>query len=792
MPDLIIDGRPVTVEKGVSVIEAAERAGVRVPRFCWHKALGPAGACRLCAVMFVEGPVKGLAMSCMTLAADGMVVETGHPKAVAFRRQIIELLMVNHPHDCPVCDEGGHCLLQDETISGGHSLRRFPGRKRTYQDQNLGPFIQHEMNRCIHCYRCARFYQEYCGYRDFGPMQNANRVYFGRFEDGPLDNPFAGNLADLCPTGTLTDKPGRFVARRWDCQRAPSVCLHCSLGCNVTALSRYRRVARIEARDNAAVNGAFICDRGRYGFGYESAQGRPRTPLAAGRPATPGEALRAAAGLLASVADLHGPTAVAVIGGQRSTMETQAALVALARATSATGPVFFAAAREQGQVRDALYALTPVRARSLAEIGKADAVLVVGVSPLADAPMLTLALRQAARGGAKIFLADPRPLALPLDHVHLPLAPRQLPAVLAVAAAGEDTAGLVQHKFPLAPELWPRLEALAKAMAGAKHPALVHAPALARSLPGDDRFGLLPVLDGPGTAGAALLAPAEAPGLDDLADDVAAGRIKAVVAVEADLFAAAPALAARLAALEALIVLDHLPTPTVAAARVFLPTATLFETGGTLAASDGRLQRAEPVQAPGLSVLADGAGDHPPRDYARPLPGTDPAPAAFWCDRLGRALGVEMPRQPLAEALAAHPVLAGLDPASLPAEGLRPAYPGREPAAPATDLSQLAAEGLAVVLDTPFFGGDALSRFAPLVADKTGPAVALLHPDDAAGLNLADGATVALDCGDAPATAAVRLHRGVARGVVVVPRLPRFDALSPTIGPCGLRRKETP
>ena len=219
---------------------------------------------------------------------------------------------------------------------------------------------------------------------------------------------------------------------------------------------------------------------------------------------------------------------------------------------------------------------------------------------------------------------------------------------------------------------------------------------------------------------------------------------------------------------------------------MFLPTATLFETGGTLAASDGRLQRAEPVQAPGLSVLADGAGDHPPRDYARPLPGTDPAPAAFWCDRLGRALSLELPRHPLAEALAAHPVLAGLDPAQLPAEGQRPTYPGREPAAP-----EPAAEGLAVVFETPFFG-DELSRYAPLVADKTGPAVALLHPDDAAGLNLADGATVALDCGDAPATAAVRLHPGVARDVVVVPRLPRFDALPPNLGPCGLRRRETP
>ncbi|HML56122.1 MAG TPA: molybdopterin-dependent oxidoreductase, partial [Solidesulfovibrio magneticus] len=252
--------------------------------------------------------------------------------------------------------------------------------------------------------------------------------------------------------------------------------------------------------------------------------------------------------------------AVAVVGGQRSTMETQAALTALARAAGWRAPAFFAAARQQAQARQALYALTPPRARSLADLAKADAVLVVGVSPLSDAPMLTLTLRQAARAGAAIFLADPRPLALPLDHVHLPLAPGQLAAVLAVAAAGEDASGLIQQQFPLTPELWPRLEALAQAMTKAKRPTIVYVPALAGSLPGDDRFGLFPVLAQAGTAGAALLAPTDAPGLDELAAEVAAGRIKAVIAVETDLFAAAPALAAQLAALEALVVLDHLPT----------------------------------------------------------------------------------------------------------------------------------------------------------------------------------------------------------------------------------------
>ena len=793
MPDLIIDGRAVSVPKGTMVIEAAERLGIMIPRFCWHKALGAAGACRMCAVMFTVGPVKGLEMSCMTPAADGMVVETFHPEAVAFRRSIIELLMLNHPHDCPVCDEGGHCLLQDETISGGHSLRRFPGRKRTYLDQNLGPFIQHEMNRCIHCYRCARFYQEYCGYRDFGPMQNANRVYFGRFNDGALENPFAGNLADLCPTGTLTDKPARFVSRRWDCQRAPSVCLHCSLGCNVTALSRYRRVARIEARENAAINGSFICDRGRFSAGYEASPERPRSARIDGNIVSVMEAETALTARLAALAETHGPSSIAILGGLRSTMETQAASIALAQAAGWRGPAFFATQAEQAATQAALNTLTPPRARSLAELGKADAVLVLGVSPLFDAPMLTLALRQASRAGATIIVADPRPVTLPLPFTHLPVAPRQLPAVLAVTTGPPDAAAAAaaaQKRLPFSPELWASLEAAAKALAAAKRPALVFTPGLAAALPDDDRFGLFPVLGAASSAGAALLAPTDAPGLDELAADVAAGRIKGLVVVESDLFAAAPGLAAVCNKLDVLVVLDYLPTPTVAAAPVFLPTTTIFESGGVLAASDGRLQAATPVQSPGDPVARDGAGSHPPRAYDRPLPGTDPAPAAFLLDRLAKALGLTLPREPLAALAATIPALAGLNLAALPQDGLRPAFAGLAATLPAP-LPLSAESGLAVIYTEALFATDEAGRYAPLALAQTqaGPPVLLLHADDAAALGLADGLAVSLECGDRLVPATLRLSRAMARGVVVVPRVPDLAGLPPILGPCGLRRR---
>ena len=171
MPRLIIDNQEIEVPEGTKVIDAAEQLGIMIPRFCYHSALGAVGACRLCAVKFVDGPVQGIEMSCMTEAQDEMVVSTDHPEATAFRRFIIECLMMNHPHDCPVCDEGGHCLLQDETVSGGHDIRRYKGKKRTFRDQYLGPLVQHEMNRCIHCYLCVRFYQEFAGYRDLAAFQ---------------------------------------------------------------------------------------------------------------------------------------------------------------------------------------------------------------------------------------------------------------------------------------------------------------------------------------------------------------------------------------------------------------------------------------------------------------------------------------------------------------------------------------------------------------------------------------------------------------------------------------------
>ena len=237
-----------TADPKQNLLHACLSLGFNLPYFCWHPAMGSVGACRQCAVKHFkdEKDTHGkLVMACMTAAAEGTRISIKDPEAIAFRAGIIEGMMTNHPHDCPVCDEGGHCHLQDMTVMTGHDYRRYSFQKRTFRNQYLGPLVNHEMNRCIQCYRCVRFYREYAGGRDFDAFGLRDQVYFGRQADGVLENEFSGNLVEVCPTGVFTDKTlKRHYTRKWDMQMAPSVCVHCGLGCNTTPASATECCAR--------------------------------------------------------------------------------------------------------------------------------------------------------------------------------------------------------------------------------------------------------------------------------------------------------------------------------------------------------------------------------------------------------------------------------------------------------------------------------------------------------------------------------------------------------------------
>ena len=271
-----------------NLLHACLSLGFDLPYFCWHAALGSVGACRQCAVKEFkdEKDTKGkIVMACMTPAKEETRISIHDPEAVAFRAAIVEGMMLNHPHDCPVCDVGGECHLQDMTVMTGHDYRRTRFEKRTFRNQYLGPFLYHEMNRCIQCYRCVRFYREYAGGNDLNVFGIKNTVYFGRSEDGVLENEFAGNLVEICPTGVFTDETlRRHYTRKWDLRMAPSICVHCAAGCNITIGERYGLLRRVLTRFNSEVNGYFLCDRGRYGYEFVNSEHRIRRARLDGQP----------------------------------------------------------------------------------------------------------------------------------------------------------------------------------------------------------------------------------------------------------------------------------------------------------------------------------------------------------------------------------------------------------------------------------------------------------------------------------------------------------------------------
>ena len=652
MPKLIIDEREILVPEGTKVIEAAERLGIMIPRFCYHEALGSVGACRMCAVKFVEGPHKGIDMSCMVEAKDGMVVSTTDAEAVEFRKYVIEWLMLNHPHDCPVCDEGGHCLLQDETVSGGHGIRRFPWKKRTYKDQDLGPFVQHEMNRCIHCFRCRRFYQDFAGYRDLGVMQIGSREYFGRFESGRLESPFSGNLIDICPTGVYTDKPARFKGRRWNFERGPSLCIHCSLGCSTTGSARYREMVRQEARYNDAVNGWFICDRGRFGFDFANHPDRPRSARIGEKEVPWDQGLRFAAENLKKI---HG-NSVLCVGSDRCSLETQSSLKQMCVLLGWPAPRFFLAPDIREKVRTAVSRLDDRLAVSMREVEDADFILALGVDPVNEGPMLALAMRQAWRKGATVAVVDPRPVFLPFSFSHLAVVPDDIPlcgGALVRQALEQKGGHALSEKAERFYETLPRMDAqptdlqgplgeLGEKLGKSKRPVVICGTDIVREdTPGfaadmaellhqvAEGAGLFYLLPGPNAFGAGLLSPDQE--RESVLEILESGKITALILVEQDPFRTYPDKARLDQAISKagfVLVLDYLPSEVLGKAHGVLPTVPHFErTCVRFVNQEGRLQEVRPVHKGGTPISQVSGGKHPPRTFLDRIPGGDPKAA---------------------------------------------------------------------------------------------------------------------------------------------------------------------
>ena len=400
MVKITIDGKNYEVKPEKNLLETCLSIGIDIPHFCFHPALGSVGACRLCAVKKFrdKDDLKGrIIMSCMEPVTEGLIVSVEDPDAKAFRASVIESLMTNHPHDCPVCDEGGECHLQDMTIMTGHNYRRFDFPKRTYNNQDLGPFISHEMNRCIQCYRCVRFYRDYAGGKDLNVFATRNNVYFGRHEDGTLENVFSGNLVEVCPTGVFTDKTlKKHFTRKWDLSNAPSVCVHCSVGCNIIVSERYGSVRRIMSRYNGAVNGYFICDRGRFGYEFVNNEKRIKTPLIRLGNDLKKETVEDAKLYSSLHSSLSKNRNIIGIGSPRASLEANFALLSLVNEEN----FYHGISKKEYQLTGIISEYqqnSAIHIPSLKEIEKADAILVLGEDLTNTAPMIALALRQAVR-----------------------------------------------------------------------------------------------------------------------------------------------------------------------------------------------------------------------------------------------------------------------------------------------------------------------------------------------------------------------------------------------------------
>jgi NADH-quinone oxidoreductase subunit G len=627
MTTFLVDGKAYTGKPDENLLQACLGAGLDLPYFCWHPALGSVGACRQCAVKQYaneEDKTGQMVMACMTSLTEGARFSLAHPEAAAFRASVIEWLMINHPHDCPVCEEGGECHLQDMTVMTGHAYRRYRFTKRTHRNQDLGPFIKHEMNRCIACYRCTRFYRDYAGGRDLDVFAAHDHVYFGRHADGTLESEFSGNLVEVCPTGVFTDKPfsARYV-RKWDMRGARSVCAHCGLGCNTTANERAGELRRIVNRYNGSVNGYFLCDRGRYGYGFVNAPERIRAPLARGPDGkqvavSREDALARFAVLLAAGGRIVG------IGSPRASLENNFALRALVGAENFCAGV---SAREGHLLRlvGDILSSGAVHIPSLREVENADAVLLLGSDLPNTAPRAALALRQAVRAagfavaakmniphwqdaGVRILAGDVRsplfvvtPAATRLDEI-AQAALRAAPAD--IARLGVAVAACIDPAAPVVADLSADLAAQARAIADALLAA--ERPLIVSGIEADDESviqaaaNIAIALRARGKAVALMLNVPEcnALGLTLMTEDqssfeaVLAQPATLVIVLENDLTRRAgdAALDAALAAAR-LVVLDHSESQTTRRAELVLPAASFAESGGTLVSSEGRAQR---------------------------------------------------------------------------------------------------------------------------------------------------------------------------------------------------------
>ncbi len=456
-----IDGQTLVVPKTAMIIQAADKAGIAIPRFCYHEKLPIAANCRMCMVEVEMGgrPMPKPQPACATPVADGMKIQTQSAKALSAQRNVMEFLLINHPLDCPICDQGGECELQDLSMGYGRSVSRFVERKRVVADEDLGSLVETEMTRCIHCTRCVRVMADVAGTYELGGMERGETLQIGTYVGKPLMSELSGNVIDVCPVGALTNKPFRFKARAWELIARESLGYHDALGSNLWLHTRRGEVLRAVPRDSEAINECWLSDRDRYSNDALRAADRALKPMIRRN----GELAETSwAEALAFVAD-HLRQAGGDIGALVAPLTSNEEGHLLGKLLRALGSDAI-----DHRLRTLDFADAPVAtpfAMPVADIEKANAILLVGCNPRHEIPLLNHRIRKATRAGAKVYTINPLDFVFNFDLAGKAIvAPAALVnALLGLAKAANDAGHL------------PESSALAQVIAGVSADAAAQA-----------------------------------------------------------------------------------------------------------------------------------------------------------------------------------------------------------------------------------------------------------------------------------------------------------------------------
>jgi NADH-quinone oxidoreductase subunit G len=596
---ITVDGRAHEAQPGQLVIDACEDAGVYVPRFCYHRRMNPVGMCRQCLVE-IEGPRgSALVVSCMTPVAPDQVVHSDTPVVKKAQEGVLEFLLANHPLDCPVCDKGGECPLQDQAFSHGPGESRFVEEKRHFEKPiPISALVFLDRERCILCDRCTRFAAEVAGDPLISFTYRGNETQVLTFPDQPFASYFSGNTVQICPVGALTAKPYRFKARPWDLEQTESTCTTCAVGCRIVVQSSQDQLLRYQGVDSDPVNWSWLCDKGRFGFEAVESPDRLSAPLAREgdelAPTTWSQALDGFAGAIGDAIEAGGPSSVAILGGARGTNEDAFAWARLAREVIGTANI-------DAQLGDGLDpAVLALPAATIDEACAAATIVLLAPDLKEELPVLYLRVRDAAeKRRSRILEIAPMDSGLTrYAWKSVRYVPGEQAATVRATLADTDVADqlgrgpvvVIVGRANLAEPEWWTLQAIRE---------------LATASP-DATF--LPVLRRGNVRGAitAGLTPGEG-GLDaaGILDAAASGRIGCLVLLGADPLADFPdaALARRaLAGVSTILAVDTQLSGSSALARVVLPAAAFAEKAGTTTNVEGRVTTlSQKVNPPGTA-----------------------------------------------------------------------------------------------------------------------------------------------------------------------------------------------